>query len=87
MLLLTSTLTRHFRRDLDAIESMGNTRLVDTELAISTRLSSVTTRDICPNFVVTRETFTCRHEPLEQWDFKDQAPMSKRGSHNTQPGK
>lgn len=59
-------------RDVDAIKDMGNLNLVGTELCVSTILSSVARRNICPNFVVTRGVFTCQYEPPSSiWGSKD----------------
>ena len=52
-----------FPRDIDIIESTGNKEIVGNELAMSVLLSSLTRRGICPNFVLTRQIFTCVHEP------------------------
>ena len=59
-------------RDVDAIDDVGNLNLVGTELAVSVILSSLTKRNICPNFVVTRGVFTCQHEPpVAHWGCRD----------------
>lgn len=60
--------------DVDAIDDMGNSDLVGTELAVSVILSSLARRNICPNFVVTRGVFTCQHEPPESlWGCRDES--------------
>jgi hypothetical protein len=59
-------------RDVDAIDDVGNLNLVGTELVVSVILSSLTKRNICPNFVVTRGVFTCQHEPpAALWGCRD----------------
>ena len=60
---LTTCLLFPLLRDVDEIKSSGNLSLVGAELAVSVLLSSLSRRNICPNFVITRGVFTCRHEP------------------------
>ena len=61
-----------FRRDVDAIDDLGNLNLVGSELAVSVLLSSLARRNICPNFLVTRGVFTCQHEPpASLWGCRD----------------
>lgn len=58
--------------NVNAISEMGNLNLVGTELAVSTILSSLARRHICPNFVVSRGVFTCQYEPSASlWGSKD----------------
>jgi len=49
--------------DVDLIEENGNRTVVGTELAVSSLLSSLVRRNICPNFVLTRGVFTSPFEP------------------------
>ena len=49
--------------DLDLIESTGNKQVVGAELAVSTLLSSLVRRNVCPNFILTRRVWTMEHEP------------------------
>lgn len=41
-------------RDVDTISDTGNLHTVGAELAVSMLLSSITRRNIAPNFVITR---------------------------------
>ena len=49
--------------DINLIDSLGNTKVIGTELAVSVLLSSLVKRKICPNFVNIKNVFTCQHEP------------------------
>mmetsp|Transcript_25409 Transcript_25409/g.52610 ORF Transcript_25409/g.52610 Transcript_25409/m.52610 type:complete len:1640 (-) Transcript_25409:224-5143(-) len=49
--------------NVNEIIKSGNLNLVGAELAVSVLLSSLSRRNICPNFVITRGVFTCQHEP------------------------
>lgn len=66
--------------DLDLIESTGNKQVVGAELAVSVLLSSLVRRNICPNFIATRRTFTCTYEPPStHWGSEsNKAPKGKR---------
>ena len=68
--------------DIDLIESTGNLRIVGAELAVSTLLSSLVRRNICPNFVNTRGVFTCAFPPpVSHWgDENNKAPKGKQVS-------
>ena len=73
-----------FCRDLNAIESMGNSGLVEAELEIASKLSSLSEKNICPNFVITRASFTCQHKPLDSlWGSEDR-PTPRGSSYNGQ---
>jgi hypothetical protein len=66
-----------FIRDVNAIDDVGNLNLVGTELAVSVILSSLSKRNICPNFVITRGVFTCQYEPPAAfWGCKDDSTPS-----------
>ena len=55
------------------MKETGNLNLDGTELAVSVKLSSVARQNICPNFVIVYEAFTCAHEPLAtHWGCKDE---------------
>ena len=65
--------------DLDLIESTGNKQVVGAELAVSTLLSSLVRRNICPNFIATRRVFTMDYEPpATHWgDEHNKCPKGK----------
>ena len=49
--------------NVNQIEETGNKHIVGAELAVSALLSSLVRRNVCPNFVLTRQVFTSHHEP------------------------
>jgi len=49
--------------DVTVIEETGNKHVVGAELAVSALLSSLVRRNVCPNFVLTRQVFTSQYEP------------------------
>lgn len=53
---------------------------VGAELAVSVLLSALVRRGVCPNFVITRGTFSCPFRPTpEMWGNRDaKAPMGKK---------
>jgi serine/threonine protein kinase len=58
--------------DVNVIEDTGNKHIVGAELAVSALLSSLVRRNICPNFVLTRQVFTSHHEPpAAHWGCAD----------------
>jgi len=58
--------------DVDLIDSTGNKETIGAELAVSTLLSSLVRRNICPNFVSTHSVFTCEHPPASShWGSAD----------------
>jgi len=65
--------------DIDVIESNGELRIVGAELAVSSLLSSLVRRNICPNFVSTRGVFTCAFPPpASHWGSEtSKAPKGK----------
>ena len=65
--------------DLDLIESTGNKQVVGAELAVSTLLSSLVRRNVCPNFIATRRVFTMDYElPPSHWgDEHNKCPKGK----------
>ncbi len=80
--------------DLDVIESTGNESVVAAELAVGVMLGSLVRRGVCPNFILTRRTFTCENEPpAGYWgDAANKAPRGKEwreGSRisKSRPGK
>ena len=65
--------------NVDEIDSCGNKTVVGTELAVSSLLSSLVRRGVCPNFVSTRRVFTCSYEPpASLWgDETNKCPQGK----------
>ena len=66
--------------DLDLIESTGNKQVVGAELAVSTLLSSLVRKNVCPNFILTRRIWTMEYEPpASYWGEEDnKAPRGKK---------
>jgi len=49
--------------DINLIDSLGQKEVIAAEMAVSMLLSSLVRRNICPNFVVTRNFFISQYEP------------------------
>ena len=64
------------------IEDNGNKTVVGTELAVSSLLSSLVRRNICPNFVLTRGVFTCPFEPPASLWGEESNKKPRGGSYN-----
>lgn len=69
------------------MEAIVDKKMIAAELAVSSLLSSLARRGICPNFVLTRGVFTCPYEPPEShWGGPEQKhPLGDLSSSPPEP--
>ena len=78
-------LAHHRKADeAEALSVMDKEQIVDlqtvqAELVVSTLLSGLVRRGICPNFILTRDVFTCAHEPTE--DLSEPCGIIEQGRY------
>lgn len=68
------------------VENISDKTAVAAELAVSSMLSSLARRNICPNFIITRSVFTCPYEPpASHWGSSENKKPRGRSYDPRQP--